>query len=88
MSDHHNHGKNCSEAPPDPPVSNKNPVTGEDLPEGYEAVFEPNHFVYGDNEGIRHSIHLPAGTYRKAMKYYEEENWNELAKFPVWGRRY
>lgn len=84
MSDHHNHGNNRSEAPPDPSVSTKNPVTGEDVPEGYMAVFEPNHFMYDDNEGTRHSIHLPASTYGQAMKYYEEGNWDDLAKFPVW----
>ncbi|ATY61266.1 hypothetical protein A9K55_006523 [Cordyceps militaris] len=86
MSSQYKNDDTANQAAPDPPPSNTNPVTGERLPKGYIAVFEPNNFIYTDNNGIRHNIHLPGGTYKKAMKYYEEKNWNELAKFPAWGK--
>ncbi|OAR05861.1 hypothetical protein LLEC1_05761 [Akanthomyces lecanii] len=73
-----------SQAAPAPPASKINPVTGEPLPEGYTAGVEPNQFGYKDGDGVEHLIHMPGGTYQKTIKLYNEKNWDELAKYPVW----
>lgn len=85
MSDKQQRSNHSSAAGPRPPISTKNPITGEELPEGYIAGFEPNSFFYNDDKGIRHSIYMPKGTHKPAIKYYEEQNWDELAKYPKWG---
>lgn len=85
MSGQHKLSSTTSQATADPPPLETNPITGEPLPEGFTAVFEPNNFIYNDNKGIRHNIYLPRGTYSKAMKCYEAKKWDELAKYPAWG---
>lgn len=85
MSGQHKGDSTTSHAALQPPRSDKIPITGEPLPEGFTAIFEPNKLEYNDGKGVRHSIHMPTGTFRKAIKYYEDENWDELAKHPAWG---
>ncbi|MCJ1379567.1 hypothetical protein MMC17_002669 [Xylographa soralifera] len=44
---------------------------------------------YTDAEGKQHSIYMPAGTLEIASKYFVENNFEELAKFPAWaGQQY
>lgn len=57
-----------------------------DKPAECTRVVEPNKMTYADPQGIRHEIYLPKGTFRTASAYYVDKNYEELAKFPVWGR--
>jgi hypothetical protein len=52
---------------------------------GCEKLVEPNKLVFTDDEGVRHAIHMPAGTFRIANDHYIAENYDELKKFPAWG---
>lgn len=65
--------------------STVHPITGNELPDGCEAVVEPNRLAFKYGNGIEHSIYLPKGTYGKSLKLVEDKNWAELKKFPVWG---
>ncbi|KJK76177.1 hypothetical protein H634G_08583 [Metarhizium anisopliae BRIP 53293] len=65
-----------------PPVFH--PITGEKLPAGYTLAAETNRYDYTDDQGIRRSIHMPKGTASAARRYAAENNYTELAKFPVW----
>lgn len=67
-----------------PPVFH--PITGEKLPAGYTLAAETNRYDYTDDQGIRRSIHMPKGTASAARRYAAENNYTELAKFPVWCR--
>lgn len=84
MSSRQKDAKTTSQADPNPPFENINPIMREPLPDGYTAVFEPNNFKYKDSNGIEHNKHMPRGTFRKALKYYEQGNWGNLAKYPAW----
>lgn len=58
------------------------------MPEGgfnCTKTFEPNMMFFTDAEGQEHKIHMPKGTFKAALKYFNEKNYGELAKFPVWG---
>lgn len=52
---------------------------------GCEKLVEPNKLVFTDDEGVRHAIHMPAGTFKTANEHYIAENYDELKKFPAWG---
>lgn len=52
---------------------------------GCEKLLEPNKLVFTDDEGVRHAIHMPAGTFKTANDHYIAENYDELKKFPAWG---
>ncbi|GFF82219.1 hypothetical protein IFM47457_05730 [Aspergillus lentulus] len=43
---------------------------------------QPNKLVFFDKSGERHEIYLPKGTIQKALDLLQEENWDELLKFP------
>ena len=47
---------------------------------------ECNMMVYMDSVGIKHEIYMPKGTMQRACKLLEEKNWDELAKYPKWGK--
>ena len=48
----------------------------------------PNKMVYFDAQGVRHEIHMPTGTWERATALFVAEDWDELAKFPVWGKSF
>jgi len=48
---------------------------------------ECNMMSYVDGEGVKREIWMPKGTMTTACKYFSEENWDELAKFPVWNNQ-
>ncbi|PKX95328.1 uncharacterized protein P174DRAFT_403998 [Aspergillus novofumigatus IBT 16806] len=43
---------------------------------------QPNKLVFFGKSGERHEIYLPKGTIQKAIDLLQEENWDELLKFP------
>ncbi|GAQ07580.1 hypothetical protein ALT_4901 [Aspergillus lentulus] len=43
---------------------------------------QPNKLVFFGKSGERHEIYLPKGTIQKALDLLQEENWDELLKFP------
>ncbi|GIJ85109.1 hypothetical protein Asppvi_003965 [Aspergillus pseudoviridinutans] len=45
---------------------------------------QPNKLVFFDKSGERHEIYLPKGTIQKAIDLSQEENWDELLKFPLY----
>jgi hypothetical protein len=59
-----------------------------DAEEGYEYMvsMETNKMVYYDDAGTKHEIHLPTGRSREARDHVVNERWEELAKFPKWGK--
>ena len=62
---------NTTMPPEGPPIRKKN--------------VRPNKMVYFDAQGVRHEIHIPTGTYERATALFVAKDWDELAKFPVWG---
>ncbi|MCJ1436563.1 hypothetical protein MMC27_005943 [Xylographa pallens] len=60
-----------------------------EVAENCKKSVRPNCMTYTDAEGTEHSIHMPTGTYEIATKYFVENNFEELAKFPAWaGQKY
>ena len=51
-----------------------------------KKLVEPNKMVYTDAEGVQHEIHMPAGTFKTASEHYVAQNYDELKKFPAWGK--
>ncbi|KAF7166918.1 hypothetical protein CNMCM5623_000455 [Aspergillus felis] len=49
---------------------------------------QPNKLVFFDKSGERHEIYLPKGTLQKAIGLLQEENWDELLKFPPYNQNY
>jgi hypothetical protein len=59
-----------------------------DAEEGYEytASVEFNKMSYVDAAGKTHEIHIPTGKAAEACEHFVNEDWEELAKFPKWGK--
>lgn len=72
----------------DPNTDWKNESKGPDTEakEGGEKVLHPDSMSYKDNEGVHHQIYLPPGTWMTAIEYFKADNFEELGKFPVWGK--
>ncbi len=51
-----------------------------------DKVVEPNKMVFTDAEGVQREIHMPAGTFQTASEHYSAKNYEELKKFPAWGK--
>lgn len=49
---------------------------------------ECNMMEFVDGSGVKHKIHLPKGTMKRACQLLVEENWDELVKFPVYSEWY
>ncbi len=47
---------------------------------------EPNCMFYKDGKGVQRQIFLEQGSLDKASEHLEKCEWDELAKFPVWGK--
>jgi len=58
------------------------PVAGQELPEPVRATIEPNQMVYKDDEGVKHTIHIPPGQYQQACQHFIEKDWEALGQFP------
>jgi hypothetical protein len=61
------------------------PTEGE-VTEDCEMVVEPNKMVYFDGDGVQKAIYMPKGTFQKAAQHFQAKNFDELAKYPAWGR--
>lgn len=59
------------------------PISAPPIP---KKTVECNMMVYMDCVGIKHEIYMPKGTMQRAGKLLEEKNWDELAKYPKWGK--
>jgi hypothetical protein len=59
-----------------------------DAKEGYEyqVSVEVNKMNYTDDAGNRHEIHIPTGRANEASEHLANKRWDELAKFPKWGK--
>ena len=53
---------------------------------GCTKTREPDKMVYTDNEGVQRAIHMPLGTWQAAADHLSTNNFEELNKFPVWGK--
>lgn len=51
-----------------------------------KMVHHPNKMVYTNDEGERREIYMPTRDFYKAMAHIRKEEWDELAKFPRWGK--
>ena len=47
---------------------------------------QPNRMDYTDAEWVEHSIHIPKGTIEAAVEHILAKNFEELAKYPAWGK--
>ena len=56
-----------------------------DGPQNCSVKHEPNKMGFMDDEGVKHEIHMPKGTFSTATQHYMDRNWAELHKFPGWG---
>lgn len=65
-------------------VPPENPNLGKEC----ELIVECNQLNYQDGEGVQRQIFIPKGTMSRATELLEAENWEELAKFPVWGKSF
>ncbi|KAL1963941.1 hypothetical protein VTN77DRAFT_7616 [Rasamsonia byssochlamydoides] len=57
--------------------------TAEEAPACEKSV-NPNSMVFFDKDGVRHQIYMPKGSFEYACELAEAEDWDTLAKFPVW----
>lgn len=64
-----------------PAASKKSP----NLPPKPIRTVQCNQMSYRDGDGCERSIYLAKGTLETACKLLMEENWAELAKYPIWG---
>jgi hypothetical protein len=46
----------------------------------------PNAMTFTDDEGVTRQIFIHRDSYELCMKLYRENNWKELAKFPVYSK--
>jgi hypothetical protein len=46
----------------------------------------PNAIHFTDDNGVKHRIYIPTGKFKQAMKLFEEKNWEELQKYPVYSK--
>ena len=46
---------------------------------------QPNAMAFVDEEGVKHEVHLPQGTYETAAAHFKVGNWTALKNFPAWG---
>ncbi|KAI0154597.1 hypothetical protein GGR57DRAFT_106428 [Xylariaceae sp. FL1272] len=51
------------------------------LPPGPLKTAQPNNMEYQDGDGVWHSIYMPQGTMKAACDHYQNQRWDELAKF-------
>ena len=51
----------------------------------YMRCSQCNRVNYTDGTGKKCSIWMQKGTMEAACAYFKAENWEELAKYPVWG---
>ncbi|KAF2717839.1 hypothetical protein K431DRAFT_288182 [Polychaeton citri CBS 116435] len=50
---------------------------------------EPNCMSYEDGDGVKREIYLPQGSFQAASDYFQNQRWDELAKFvPYTGQGY
>jgi hypothetical protein len=49
-----------------------------------KRAVQPNMLSYTDGEGAKKAIWMPKGTMHTACKHLEKEDWDALAKFPLW----
>jgi len=56
--------------------------------EGYEYItsVDVNKMCYVDDDGRQHEIYLPTSRADEARQHFVNKRWDELAKFPAWGK--
>ncbi|KAK4223823.1 hypothetical protein QBC38DRAFT_486869 [Podospora fimiseda] len=54
-----------------------------------EVILKPNRMGFKNRKGKMIEIHIPTGTYERALELFRAENWEELEKFPAYtGQKY
>lgn len=51
-----------------------------------KVVHHPSKMAHTNDEGERREIYMPTRDLYKAMAHIRKEEWDELAKFPRWGK--
>ena len=59
---------------------------GNTMPYPVLGNYDADQMKYEDGAGVWHYIYLPEGQMLQAAKYYKEEDWEALARFPKWSR--
>lgn len=49
--------------------------------EGCLGVVEPDTLVYNDSKGIEHTVHIPNGTFEKAVEIASIQDWDSLESY-------
>src|ERR1700712_1050442 len=78
-----------TESAPITQVAPRKSMTDEEMPKSLQRparTLECNMISYTDGEGAKKEIWLPKGTMLTACKHFEKNDWDALAKFPVWSK--